>query len=237
LAWTFSTVKFAAVGGRVTANGSGLDVPPPGAGVCTVTVAVPAAAKSAAGTCACNCVVLPAVVGSGVPFHCTTESPTKFPPVTVKVIGVMPVMPPEGESAVKAGTGLELIVNGSALDRPPFKGGFSTVMLTVPALVRSAVGIVACKEVGLTRTVASATPFHWTTEEASKFVPATERVKGPFPGVTEDGVRAVTVGAGTGGGVGTVIVKTMAFEVPPSVDGLDTVTFTEPAGTRSEAGN
>src|SRR5712692_5002678 len=55
-------------------------------GVTTVTVAVPAAAVSAAVIVAVNCLSETNVVGRLDPFHCTTESfSTKFAPFTVSV--------------------------------------------------------------------------------------------------------------------------------------------------------
>ena len=45
-----------------TSNCTGLEVPPPGAGVCTVTAVVPPEVMSEAGTCAVSFVALPYVV-------------------------------------------------------------------------------------------------------------------------------------------------------------------------------
>jgi len=61
------------------------EVPPPGAGVVTVTFATPAVATSAALIDACRLVAEPKVVLRAVPFHCTTEEEVKFDPITVKV--------------------------------------------------------------------------------------------------------------------------------------------------------
>src|SRR5207302_10332826 len=63
----------------------GLDVPPPGAGLKTVTGAVPAVAMSAAEITAVSCVAEAYVVVRLAPFHRTTEAVTKFVPVTVSV--------------------------------------------------------------------------------------------------------------------------------------------------------
>ncbi len=49
------------------------EVPPPGAGVTTVTVAAPAVMRSLAGIAAVSVVELPNVVARFVPFHCTTD--------------------------------------------------------------------------------------------------------------------------------------------------------------------
>ena len=55
-------------------KGSALDSAPSPA---TVTLAVPAAAMSAAGIAAVNWAALTNVVTSGVPFHCTVELAVK----------------------------------------------------------------------------------------------------------------------------------------------------------------
>jgi hypothetical protein len=49
-----------------TSNCKELDVPPPGAGDCTVMAVFPALAMSAAGTCAASCVALTNCVVSAV---------------------------------------------------------------------------------------------------------------------------------------------------------------------------
>src|SRR5579872_7078466 len=54
-----------------------LDVPPPGLGLTTATLAVLAVAMSAAGTVAVNCEPLTKVVASAFPFQLTTEPETK----------------------------------------------------------------------------------------------------------------------------------------------------------------
>src|SRR5262249_14160174 len=58
-------------------------VPPPGAGVTTVTCAVPWLATRFAGTCAVNCVALPNAVCNSVPFHRTFEVTAKLEPLAV----------------------------------------------------------------------------------------------------------------------------------------------------------
>lgn len=78
------------------ANVSALDVPPPGAGLKTVTEAVPEVAMSLAGTAAVNCVPLPGVVTSATPFHFTTDVLMKFVPVTVSVKPAPPAVAEEG---------------------------------------------------------------------------------------------------------------------------------------------
>jgi hypothetical protein len=60
------------------------ELPPPGAGLKTVTAAVPAAAMSLAEIWAISPLMLPLLaVGRSLPFHCTTEPATKLVPTTV----------------------------------------------------------------------------------------------------------------------------------------------------------
>src|SRR2546427_7669101 len=61
------------------------EVPPPGAGVSTVTWAVPAVAISPAAMAAWSWVLLTKVVVRAVPFHCTRDDATKLLPLTVSV--------------------------------------------------------------------------------------------------------------------------------------------------------
>ena len=60
-------------------------LPPPGAGLKTVTSAVPTVVKSVARIAAVNCVALTKVVARALPFQRTVAPETKLPPVTVKV--------------------------------------------------------------------------------------------------------------------------------------------------------
>src|SRR5438552_1720837 len=118
--------------GAVIVNVCGLDVPPPGAGVNTVTEAVPAVAMSAVVICAVSCVLLPNVVARWLPFHCTMDELMKFVPVAVRVNPAPPATALLGEIELSVGTRL-LIVNVSALDVPPPGVGLKTVTGAVPA--------------------------------------------------------------------------------------------------------
>ena len=86
------TVKFAA-----------FDVPPPGAGLNTVTAAVPAEEIAAAGMAEINCVALTKVVLRAVPAKLTTDPETKFAPLTVSVKPAPPAAALVGEIVVIAG--------------------------------------------------------------------------------------------------------------------------------------
>jgi hypothetical protein len=61
------------------------EVPPPGAGVVTVTIAIPAVATSAELIDPCRVVDETKVVVRAEPFHRTTEEELKFDPFTVRV--------------------------------------------------------------------------------------------------------------------------------------------------------
>jgi hypothetical protein len=92
--------------GLFTVNGELLDMPPPGAGLVTVTLRFPAEAISAAVIAAVNCVALTNVVVAAVPLKFTTEDATKFVPLTVRVKAAPPAVPLVGEIVVIVGDGL-----------------------------------------------------------------------------------------------------------------------------------
>jgi hypothetical protein len=81
-------------------NVSGSDVPPPGAGVKTVTLADPAAATSTAVIDARTCVADTNVVGRLAPFQRTLDDDTKLLPLTVRVNAADPAFTEAGESPV-----------------------------------------------------------------------------------------------------------------------------------------
>ena len=85
------------------------DVPPPGAGFVTVTVAVPAVAISAAVIAAVNCVALTNVVVLAAPLNFTTEVDTKPVPLTVRVKAAPPAVALVGEREVAVGAGLLMV--------------------------------------------------------------------------------------------------------------------------------
>jgi hypothetical protein len=97
----------AAVGeGLPMAKVSALEVPPPGAGVETVTEAVPPAAMSALVIWAFSWVLDTKVVGRALPFHCTVESEIKFAPLTVSVKLALPTDAELGLIDAAVGIGL-----------------------------------------------------------------------------------------------------------------------------------
>src|SRR5437879_6289798 len=82
------------------------ETPPPGAGLLTLILAVPAAVTFDAGTLACNCVCERKVVASALPFHSTVDPAVKFWPFTVMVKAVLPGVALEGDTQIAAGAGL-----------------------------------------------------------------------------------------------------------------------------------
>ena len=85
------------------------DVPPPGAGFVTVTVAVPAVAISAAVIAAVNCVALTNVVVLAAPLNFTTDVDSKPVPFTVRVKAAPPAVALVGEREVAVGAGLLMV--------------------------------------------------------------------------------------------------------------------------------
>ena len=118
------------------------EVPPPGAGLKTVTYAVPAEAISVARIAAVAWVAETTVVVRSAPFHRTLEPETKPVPLTVRVNPAPPAVADEGESEVMEGVGL-LTVNVFPVEVPPPGAGLKTVMVGVPAVAMSVAGIEA----------------------------------------------------------------------------------------------
>ena len=85
----------------------GLEVPPPGAGLVTVTASVPVEAMLAAGMAAISCVELTNVVAGADPPKLTIETETKFVPLIVSVKAAPPARVPFGEIMVIVGVGLD----------------------------------------------------------------------------------------------------------------------------------
>ena len=84
-------------------------VPPPGPGVYTEIVAVPAVAILTAGITAVNCVELPKVVANAIPFQLMTEPFMNPVPVTVSVNAELPVTAEVGDIDMITGTGLLVV--------------------------------------------------------------------------------------------------------------------------------
>jgi len=208
-----------------------LDVPPPGAGVNTVTVAVPAVAMSAAVIAAVRRAEDTYVVVRPDPFHWTREPLTKPVPFTVSVNAVPPAVRDVGLRPVIVGTGLVLvvIVKVRPLDVPPPGAGVNTVTVAVPAVAISAAVITAVSWVADTYVVVRPDPFQRTAEVFTKLFPFTVNVNAVPPAFAVAGLRLVVVGTGL------LIAKARAFEVPPPGAGVNTVTDEVPAVAMSAA--
>src|SRR5436190_1904523 len=115
-----------------TVNVCAAVVPPPGAGVTTVTDAVVAAARSETGIAAVSCVALPRVVVRVAPFQPTLAPTSNAVPVSVSVNPAPPAVALEGDSAVSVGPPA-LTGRLSAADVPPPGAAVVTVTLAMPA--------------------------------------------------------------------------------------------------------
>ena len=91
-----------------TSNCHALDVPPPGAGVCTVMAMVPAVAISAAVTCAVSWVALMNCVARAEDPQYAVELAMNPDPFTVSVNTVPPASVNAGEMPLIAGTGFTI---------------------------------------------------------------------------------------------------------------------------------
>src|SRR3990172_2694501 len=93
-------------------KGSAFEIPPPGAGLKTVTCAVPVVATSLAGMDAWSCVALTKVVVRSAPFQRTTEDEMKLLPVTVRVKAGPPAVALLGERELRMGVGSAGVATG-----------------------------------------------------------------------------------------------------------------------------
>jgi hypothetical protein len=91
----------------VMAKFMAFEVPPPGAGLVTVTAGAPVEAMAAAGMAAVNWVELTNVTVSAVPPKLTIEAAAKFVPVIVSVKPAPPTAVVFGEIEVIVGVGLD----------------------------------------------------------------------------------------------------------------------------------
>jgi hypothetical protein len=82
------------------------------------------------------------------------------------------------------------------LEVPPPGAGFVTVMLDVPAVVKSLAGMEAVTWVALTKLVVRGEPLKFTIESVTKLVPFTVNVKAASPTFLLVGEMLVVVGTG-----------------------------------------
>lgn len=180
--------------------------------------AVPCAARSEDGTVANREVALEyRNVSAVVPeplIQFTVDLLVNPVPAMVTVTpAVLPAVAVDGVRPVTAG-GSEAIVNGLGLELP--KSAVTTVMLPVPAAVRSEEGAVAVMEVALEYNELSVVGVpapgsepvgvQVTVDPLVKLVPVMVTVAWLLPALTDAGLRIVIAGAG-------LIVKSSAFGV------------------------
>src|SRR5712691_7526727 len=170
-------------------------MPPPGAGLKTVTCAVPTAAMSLAMMAACNSVLVTNVVARFDPFQCTTELETNCEPVAVKVKSAPPAKAPLGAIKLKVGPGV-LMVKVKAFDVPPPGEGLKTATWKVPLTAMSLAEIVAVSWLLLTNVVVRSALFQRTTEPEMKPVPVTISVKAASPAAVLFGESEAICGTG-----------------------------------------
>src|SRR3990172_911459 len=149
--------------GLFTMKLTALEAPPPGAGLMTTIVKVPAAAMSAAEISAVNCEPLMKLVLRLLPLNCTTEPLTKLLPLTVSVNAASPTTALAVERLLMVGAGL-LTVKLKALELPPPGAGLITVTGTTPAAAMSAAVMSAVRCVLLTKWVTRYGVLNFTTE-------------------------------------------------------------------------
>ena len=188
--------------------------PPPGLGVFTVTLAVPADRMSAAVIAAFRVVELTKVVVRSLPFHLTVLPVTKFEPVTVSVKALPAAKVELGFRPEIAGAGL-LMVN---VAEPLTAILLLTVIVAVPAVAISAAVMAAVSWLLLTKLVVRSLPFHLTVLPLGKPDPFTVSVNPAEPAVADEGLIFDSVA------LVVFMVKGSELEVPPLGAGLKTVT-------------
>lgn len=201
--YTGSGVLDVMVGVRYLVTNAALvvDMPPPGVGFVTVTVEVPAVARSAVATVMLSVVEFTNAVMRAPPFQFAVAPETKYCPVTVTVVVASPINASFGESDVTTGTRLRT-TKLCPLDVPPPGVGLNTVIVDVPTVIRSDGGIVINSCALLKNVVVRSEPFHRATDEAMKLEPVNVIVVVPL-------LISVDVGeidVNTGAGLRTVIV-------------------------------
>ena len=132
-------------------NVAAIDVPPAGAGFTTVTLAVPASARSAAGIAAVSWLEETKVVARAVPFQFTVELLTKLLPLTVNVMPGVPGAALDGLRLPRTGTGLPTVVMAVALLLPATESSEQEVRLAVLLAVPTGVHLTTRVTVAVAR--------------------------------------------------------------------------------------
>ena len=120
----------------------------------------------------------------GEPFQFTMEPLTKLEPATVIVKAGSPLKAEFGVIEIRLGGGL-LTVNRTPVDKPPPGAGVKTVIIKVPAFVRSEGNSTNDNCVPETKVVTRSAPLTRTTEFGLNPVPSIVKVFCPEPAVTE----------------------------------------------------
>jgi hypothetical protein len=132
--------------GLLTVKVCGLDVPPPGAGLKTVTATVPVDAMSEAVMAAVKVEPVTNVVERSAPFQRTTDPEINPDPATVNVKPFAPEVAIFGMRFAMVGTGLfPTTVKVCVLDVPPPGAGLKTVTAMVAVEAMSAAVMEAVK--------------------------------------------------------------------------------------------
>src|SRR6185437_1496629 len=121
--------------GKLTA-GDAINSP----GAFTAILANPLSATSVALIWALTCVELMKVVGRTLPFHVTTSFTVKLFPFTVSVNALSPALALTGENELivrPPGCAATIVKSSPFCDGPPPGGGFTSVMLPIPAATTS----------------------------------------------------------------------------------------------------
>jgi hypothetical protein len=200
------------------------EVPPPGAGVKTLTAREPAVARSVLVIVARSWEVLTKVVVRLAPFQRTTEVLAKPLPLTVRVRAALPATALDGDRLLMAGTGgvagAVVMVKVRLPEVPPPGAGVKTLTAREPAVARSVLVIVARSWEVLTKVVVRLAPFQRTTEVLAKPLPLTVSVSPLLPATALLGDRLLTVGTTAGAeralkvAVTVVEVFTVRVQVP-----------------------
>jgi hypothetical protein len=172
-----------------------LVVPPPGAGVKTVTEAEPGVAISLAEIVAVTWVLLTKVVGRSEPFQRTLEALLNAVPLTVREKSGSPAVTDNGLALLIVGAGLTTW-KFIALDAPPPGVGLKAVTETKPPPARSPVAIAAVNWLLLTKVVGRSEPFQRTLDVSLNPVPFTVKLKPGLPAGTDWGLMVMIFGVG-----------------------------------------
>jgi hypothetical protein len=162
----------------------------------TVIVVLPGLEVSVAGMAARTRLLLRNVVARSTPFHRMIDEDTKPVPLTVRLKEGPPATSEEGVRLERVGIGLLPIANVCRFEVPPPGRGLNTLMIAVPAALRSLAGMEAVTWLESMKVVRRSEPLHRTTELVMKFDPRTVSTKPGPPVCAEDGFMLEIEGTG-----------------------------------------